>query len=212
MIWKGKELKTIEDLMWYGIDQCESPEEAQEFMRQYRQENPDADSNVGYISGYYSSEEMERILQWFGVAHPKFGTKIPNAAETFYGLGFEAAVNILRKGNYSADDITNINQDLDGFGFTLKKSVVLKSVTNDSSGAYGIFNVLKAPIDQSIVRDVGILSAHILGDDTLKDIVEELLIEVIKDKSVREKVFKYGEVKIAIEEDNLVVTITQMLK
>jgi hypothetical protein len=73
MIWKGKELKTIGDLMDHGISKCTTREEAQEFMRQYRAETPHADSNIGYLSGYYSPEEGARIRDWFGVKHPVLG-------------------------------------------------------------------------------------------------------------------------------------------
>jgi hypothetical protein len=30
-------------------------------------------SNVGYFSGYYSSETAKNILEWLGAAHPIFG-------------------------------------------------------------------------------------------------------------------------------------------
>lgn len=33
MIWKGKELNTIGDVMKFGIDKCETFEEAQEFVK-----------------------------------------------------------------------------------------------------------------------------------------------------------------------------------
>lgn len=81
MFWKGKELKTIGDLMDNGIDKCNTVEEAQEFMQKYRDENTHADENIGYLSGYYSTEKMQRIQQWFGVQHPIFGTSIPASNE-----------------------------------------------------------------------------------------------------------------------------------
>lgn len=31
-------------------------------------------SNVGYFSGYYSSETAKRVLDWLGATHPFFGT------------------------------------------------------------------------------------------------------------------------------------------
>jgi hypothetical protein len=73
MNWKGQELKTIGDLMDKGINQCETQEEAQEFMVQYRAENEHADVNIGYLSGYYSPEKAQKIREWFGVSHPIFG-------------------------------------------------------------------------------------------------------------------------------------------
>lgn len=73
MIWKGKTLNTIGDLMQDGISKCDSPEEAREFMRLLRIDSPHADENIGYLSGYYSETEMIRIQNWFEVSHPVFG-------------------------------------------------------------------------------------------------------------------------------------------
>ena len=83
MEWKGKELRTIGDLMTYGINKCATPEEAQEFMRIFRAETEHADANIGYLSGYYGSDDMRRIQQWFGCAHPIFGTVVPTMEEAF---------------------------------------------------------------------------------------------------------------------------------
>ena len=81
MKWIGKKLDTIGDLMKSGIDKCETKEEAKEFMKIYRAENKHADSNIGYLSGYYSREEMARIQEWFEVRHPIFGRIIPTPKE-----------------------------------------------------------------------------------------------------------------------------------
>jgi hypothetical protein len=83
MIWRDVELKTIGDLMKYGIDTCSNREEAEEFMRVYRAECEHADENIGYLSGYYGPEEMQRIQDWFGVAHPFFGRSVPSPEEAF---------------------------------------------------------------------------------------------------------------------------------
>lgn len=83
MEWKGQELVTIGDLMGKGIDKCDGPEEAQEFMRLYRAENPYADENIGYLSGYYGTDDMRRIQEWFGAAHPIFGSAVPTPKEAF---------------------------------------------------------------------------------------------------------------------------------
>ena len=69
MQWYGRELKTIGDMIW-GINQCHNPEDALAFMALYRAENKRADSNIGYLSGYYGPEETKRIQTWFGVVHP----------------------------------------------------------------------------------------------------------------------------------------------
>lgn len=83
MNWKGKELRTIRDLMDRGIDKCETQEEAQEFMQLYRADCEHADINIGYLSGYYGPTEMARIQDWFGVVHPIFGKKTPTPEEAF---------------------------------------------------------------------------------------------------------------------------------
>jgi len=83
MNWKGQELITSGDLMNKGINKCDTPEEAQEFMRLYRAESSYADANIGYLSGYYGPETMQRIQEWFGVAHPIFGKAVPTPEEAF---------------------------------------------------------------------------------------------------------------------------------
>lgn len=83
MEWKGHKLETIGDLMDKGIDACETREEAEEFMKQYRAENPHAYANVGYVSGYYGREDMVRIQDWFQTAHPIFGRSAPSPEEAF---------------------------------------------------------------------------------------------------------------------------------
>ena len=77
MKWKGRQLTTIGDLMMHGIDACNSPQEAREFMVLYREETPHAAANIGYLSGYYDHKNMRRIQDWFQVEHPIFGTRIP---------------------------------------------------------------------------------------------------------------------------------------
>ena len=82
MFWKGKELKTMGDIMQI-IEKCDSPDEAQEFMNIYRSENPYADKNIGYISGYFDNKTMARIQSLFCVSHPMFGSVIPTPEEAF---------------------------------------------------------------------------------------------------------------------------------
>jgi hypothetical protein len=73
MIWKGKNLKTIGDLMEFGIDKCATKEEALQFMRLYRHENKHANENIGYLSGYYDTQRRKQIQDWFEVTHPILG-------------------------------------------------------------------------------------------------------------------------------------------
>ena len=90
MIWKGRELNTVGDIIRHGVYKCDTPEEAQEFMRIYRAECPHADRNIGYLSGYHSQKEMRRIQEWFGVSHPVFGNTAPTAEEAL-GAGKKMA-------------------------------------------------------------------------------------------------------------------------
>ena len=97
MNWKGQELTTIGDLCTFGIEKCDTPDEAQEFMRLYRTENTHADENIGYLSGYYGPETMRRIQEWFGVSHPIFGTSVPSPEEAF-AAGQQAAISSRERG------------------------------------------------------------------------------------------------------------------
>ncbi len=67
MIWKGKELNTIGDVMKFGIDKCETFEEAQEFMKLFRADTEHADANISYLGSYYGAEKAKRLKEWFGV-------------------------------------------------------------------------------------------------------------------------------------------------
>lgn len=82
MRWKERELVTLEDLMTHGIEACATKEEAREFMRLLRKEQPHlAAKNIGYLSGYYDRKTQLRIFDWFEVAHPVFGTYAPTPEE-----------------------------------------------------------------------------------------------------------------------------------
>lgn len=76
MIWKGQELKTIGNLC-DAMKNIVSKEDATEFMRLYRLANKHADENVGYLTGYFSAEEADRMRELFDVSHPIFGRKSP---------------------------------------------------------------------------------------------------------------------------------------
>lgn len=55
---------------------------AAEFMDTYRKFNPEgADSNVGYICGYFG--DMAAMLAFFQTSHPIFGTTTPTHDEAF---------------------------------------------------------------------------------------------------------------------------------
>jgi hypothetical protein len=70
MIWKGKELKTNEDIMRAIWDLGESTKEAREFMHLYRQwcdTSEIADNNVRFFLSYGDPEEAEDLLLIMGV-------------------------------------------------------------------------------------------------------------------------------------------------
>jgi len=81
MKWEGKKLKSIKQVM-EAMEKLQSKEEAQLFLAAAREANPqNADSNVGYLTGYMPAERMDQLLEWFGVKHPVFGAKSVGPAE-----------------------------------------------------------------------------------------------------------------------------------
>lgn len=96
MRWKENKLTTFDDFMFLGINKCESPEEAQEFMRLLREEGKFADVNIGYLSGYYSREEGRRIREWFGVNHPFIHEDM--TPEQIFNAGVELGKQFQNKG------------------------------------------------------------------------------------------------------------------
>jgi hypothetical protein len=67
MEWKGEQLITVKDFLLKGINRCQTPFEAKEFMRIYRSINPNADKNMEFMCEYYSSQEVKRIRKWFEI-------------------------------------------------------------------------------------------------------------------------------------------------
>lgn len=82
MNWRGQTLTTIGDIL-NVITAIASREDAQEFMRIYSSENSHAKENIGYIAGYCSREQADRIYDWFDCEHPVFGKKEPTFEEAF---------------------------------------------------------------------------------------------------------------------------------
>lgn len=81
MDWKGKKLVIIRDFMDAMIG-LESREEAQEFTRWARLEDPVyAMQNIGYLTGYLDRATADRLLDWCQTAHPIFGTRSVSAEE-----------------------------------------------------------------------------------------------------------------------------------
>lgn len=80
MQWNGKTLSSFTDIM-DAVEKVGSPEEAQRFLSAYRQVNPHADDNVGWLIGEFDRTVGKRIIEWFGCSHPVFGTTFPTTEE-----------------------------------------------------------------------------------------------------------------------------------
>ena len=96
--WKNRRIVTYQDLIW-AVFTCASPEEAQQFMISYELAVSPAiaRSNVGYIIGEVDRDTGRRIIEWFGVEHPVFGTTYPTASEALQA-GMQAGKAMLEKG------------------------------------------------------------------------------------------------------------------
>lgn len=74
--WKGKDLITNGDML-RAMDALSGKAEALDFMKEIRVVGPHAESNVGYLCGYFAPEKCKQLMDWLEVAHPIFGTTIP---------------------------------------------------------------------------------------------------------------------------------------
>lgn len=82
MNWNGRILSSYVDLL-DAVAKVGSPEEAQEFLSAYRQVNPYAEDNIGWMIGDVDRDLGGRIIEWFGCSHPVFGTTFPTPEEAF---------------------------------------------------------------------------------------------------------------------------------
>ena len=87
MLWNGKEIVSIGDLMAV-VEQCPTKDAARAFMREYVLENETARADVGYIAGYYDNQKKHQIFDWFDCVHPIFGTE-DRDSETIFKIGLE---------------------------------------------------------------------------------------------------------------------------
>ena len=71
-IWRGKELKTMGDIMDAAC-MCKTEAEAQEFLNAYLATNNFAKENIGYMLGYLDVPEEQRLRKLFKVTHPILG-------------------------------------------------------------------------------------------------------------------------------------------
>lgn len=79
-LWRGQSLVSVGDII-NAVTAIQSREEAQEFMRDYGAHTAYAKENIGYMAGYMSHDQAQRIYDWFECAHPIFGTKVPTFEE-----------------------------------------------------------------------------------------------------------------------------------
>lgn len=87
-IWREKNIKSfgqlcdiIEEIIKKPDGQAQ--EEATLFMRAYHDFSENARENIGYLSGYYGTEDAKRIRSVFKVVHPIFGNAKPTPEEAF---------------------------------------------------------------------------------------------------------------------------------
>jgi hypothetical protein len=69
---------------------CPTREDAVAAMNAFREDNPHADANVGYMLGYYDPATKKRLQEWLSVSHPIFGAQEPTPEEAFE-MGRQAA-------------------------------------------------------------------------------------------------------------------------
>lgn len=83
MRWNDTVLRTTGDLSdaIHRIIKTGTREQAQQFMATYRAANEHADTNVGYLAGYFDPDTAKTIWDWFGCEHPVFGTTVPSTDE-----------------------------------------------------------------------------------------------------------------------------------
>jgi hypothetical protein len=85
MVWEGKELNTLGEMMdaMSDIYSHDDKEAATRFMELYRAECEYADSNIGYLTGYMDSDTMRGMQKLFSVSHPVFGDGVPSPQKAF---------------------------------------------------------------------------------------------------------------------------------
>lgn len=89
MNWKGQDVITYGDYTT-ALGKLATTEDATEFVRLAREENPEhADANLGYLTGYLSRSEGERVRQLINIPHPVFGMKIAMTDDEIMLAGYE---------------------------------------------------------------------------------------------------------------------------
>lgn len=102
MNWQGRIIETYQELL-QAVSMVGSPEEAQLLLSAYRQVNSHADANIGWMIGDVDRDVGQRIIEWFGCAHPVFGASFPTPEEAFRkGLEIGEAMKAMKDGDMDA--------------------------------------------------------------------------------------------------------------
>lgn len=96
MIWKDKEIKTIDDAM-AALRDIHTKEEAAEYLRLARLEGPYADENIGYLFGYFNRDRWKELSELFGILHPVFGDRYNLTDDEIFQMSIERGKKIKQK-------------------------------------------------------------------------------------------------------------------
>jgi hypothetical protein len=88
MIWKGKQIGTIQDAM-DALRDIHTKEDAQEYLRLARLDGEYADQNIGYLFGYFNRDRWRELSELFGVLHPVFGDNYGLTDDEIMEMGIE---------------------------------------------------------------------------------------------------------------------------
>lgn len=88
MLWKGKEIKTIQDAM-DALRDIHTKEDAQEYLRLARLDGEFADQNIGYLFGYFNRDRWKELSELFGILHPVFGDQYNLTDDEILQMGME---------------------------------------------------------------------------------------------------------------------------
>ncbi len=73
LVWEGRDVATIGDLLT-AASKAADERKAADFLAAYREANPEhADANLGYVIGYTSADERQRLYEAYDLTHPMLG-------------------------------------------------------------------------------------------------------------------------------------------
>jgi hypothetical protein len=105
MKWRGKELKTKGDYIT-ALQSVADRADADAFMELAQEDSEDhADENIGYMIGYLSAQDQERLYELCEVEHPVFGRRTDISAEEAFAMGMA----MVRGSKGTAVDLLDIN-------------------------------------------------------------------------------------------------------